>query len=100
MSSKTLLRTVRPHVTLHRCPRTGLAWVEDRTTGTATSAHPNISATGSVRGMKDRGYWQRDAATLRTRGFIYNVSVTAPESTDDDRLALAECRCPGVHAGR
>ena len=96
MSRTTFISDVRPHITLHRCPRTGIAWVEDGTTGVAHSAHSNISATGSVRGMKARGYWDKADRTVRTHGFIYNISKAVVHD-ELDRIAAQHCQCGGTH---
>ena len=38
--------------------------------------HPSIHCTGSVRGMKERGLWDKDAECVRRGNHIYNLSVT------------------------
>ena len=97
-TKRTFLRMVRDHVELHR-DASGIAWIVDTSAGIAHSAHPNIDATGSVRGMKQLGLGRKDARTVRSHGFIYNVSETAVE-TDLDEIARKACRCGGVHAPR
>lgn len=92
----TFIRQIRENVTLHRDPKTGLAWVENGEAGIAHSCHPNISATGSVRGMRDRGYWAKDCEAVKCRGFIYNISVVVA-SDELDQIARDECRCGGTH---
>jgi hypothetical protein len=92
MAKKSFVREVELHVELHRCPRTGVAWVEDGRTGNGHSAHPNIAASGSVAGMISRGYWRSDDLTAKTHGFIYNLSRLVV-SDDLDKLAAVECRC-------
>lgn len=90
------LMDVRPHVTLYRDDGSGIAWVENRSVGIGHSAHPNISASGSIRGMKDLGYWAKDARTVRSHGFIYNIDSFVV--TDEfDELAAEHCRCGGKH---
>jgi len=37
-------------------------------------SYPNFSATGSIRGMKDK-YYGKDATLVRYRGYIYNVPM-------------------------
>lgn len=93
---KVLLEEIKPHVRLYRDPSTGLAWVEDGTSGCGHSAHPNIDATGSVRGMKDRGYWDKADRTLRAHGFIYNIDKSAV-SDELDEIARQHCQCGGKH---
>jgi hypothetical protein len=83
-----------PHVRLIRHEASGIAAVADGHGGGFHTCHPNISATGSVRGMKDRGYWQRDARTVRAMGYIYNKDELVM-SSEYDRLAALACRCGG-----
>ena len=40
--------------------------------------HPSTHCTGSVRGMKERGLWDKDAECVRCGNHIYNLSVTIP----------------------
>lgn len=93
---KTKIRDVSPTAALFRDTKTGLAWVENCSAGIAHSAHPNISASGSVRGMVSRGYWKREDRKVRVRGFVYNVSRVV-SSDPLDEIARAECRCGGAH---
>lgn len=90
--TKTFVREVSEYVELHRDPATGIAWVENGKTGLGHSAHPNIDASGSVKGMKSRGYWKPDARTVKSHGFIYNVDRLVV-SDELDQLAADECRC-------
>ena len=93
---RTLVAQISEYVTLHRDQRTGIAWVEDGTTGQSHSAHPSIDASGSIRGMKKLGYWGKADRTVRCRGFIYNVDRCVV--TDYfDRIACNNCRCGGKH---
>ena len=96
---KHLVKQVSPNARLVRCSRTGIAWVEDGSTGMRYSAHPNISDTGSVRGMKSRGYWGKDDKTVRTHGFIYNISH-ALAGDPFSQAALSACSCGGNHGGK
>lgn len=93
---KTFVRKISEYVELHRDPKTGIAWVENGHTGNGHSAHPNISSSGSVRGMKSRGYWKKGDKTVRSHGFIYNISKCSV-SDHLDGIALANCRCGGNH---
>lgn len=95
-STKVLLDVIRPHVKLYRDPKTGIAWVEDGTTGSGHSCHPNISSSGSVRGMKDRGYWGKHDRTVRSHGWIYNIDHVSV-SGELDEIARLHCRCGGAH---
>ena len=93
---KTFVRELSPHIELHRCPRTGVAWVENGRTGAGHSCHPNIDVTGSVRGMKERGYWRKTDRTVRTHGFIYNIDKCIVGDSLD-RIAMQNCQCGGFH---
>lgn len=89
---KRLLQEIRPYVNLFINDNTGIAWVEDGSTGNSHSAHPNIDATGSVRGMKKLGYWGKNDITLRCNGAIYNTSKLVV--TDElDMIAARHCKC-------
>lgn len=90
------IREIAPHKILKRCATHGIAFVADGTVGLGHSAHPNIDASGSVAGMKGRGYWLREDKTVRCHGFIYNVSRVITSDAEDE-AALAECRCGGSH---
>jgi len=87
---------VRPHVRLYRDPKTGIAWVEDGTSGLGHTSHANISSTGSVRGMKQLGHWAKSDRMVRSHGWIYNID-TCVVTNDLDRIARDACRCGGRH---
>lgn len=93
---KILIKKLAEHVNLYRDPGTGLAWVENGTVGIAHSAHPNISDSGSVMGMKKLGYWDRHARVIRCRGFIYNIDSLVI-SDEYDKIAAQHCQCGGRH---
>ena len=90
------LETIRPHVELYRDPRTGIAWIENGSTGTGHSCHPNISGLGSAAGMIRSGRWDKGDKFVRSHGFLYNVShcITSGEL---DKIACKACRCGGAH---
>lgn len=93
---KVRLMEVAPYKTLYRDTRSGIAWVEDGTAGVGHSCHANIDASGSVAGMKQRGYWRKTDRTVQSHGWIYNIDslvVTDPE----DEIARQHCRCGGKH---
>src|SRR5690625_3869419 len=92
--SKTLIKEIKPYIELHRDEKTGIAWVENGSTGNGHSAHPNIDASGSVKGMKQRGYWRQDDKTVRSHGYIYNVSKVVV-SDEYDQIAKDNCHCVG-----
>jgi hypothetical protein len=94
--AKQLIAQLGPHQKLYRYDGTGIAVVEDTSTGSGHSAHPNISATGSVRGMKARGFWGKHDRCVRSGSWVYNVSRCL--ITDKyDRIAAEHCQCGGRH---
>lgn len=99
--AKQFLREIAPHMLLYRDDRTGIAWIEDGNTGCEISVHPNIAASGSVRGMKQLGYWDKADRTVRSHGFIYNMDHVAFSWDDKDKnhvyetIVANECRCQG-----
>lgn len=94
--AKVLIKKLGEYQTLYRNPLTGIAWVENGSTGCAHSAHPNIDATGSVRGMKSRGYWGKEDRCVRSNGAIYNISICTVHD-DLDQVAADHCHCGGNH---
>ena len=90
--SKQLIREIKPYTKLYRDDRTGIAWIEDGSTGCGHSAHANIDATGSVRGMKKLGYWRKEDRVIRSHGVAYNID-TLVISDMLDEIAAKECRC-------
>jgi len=93
---KQHIKNIREYVALYRDTKTGIAWVEDGTTGLGHSAHLNIDATGSIRGMKNRGYWKKDDRCIKSHGFIYNIDRCVVDD-ELDEIARQRCRCGGVH---
>lgn len=94
--NKVLIKKLSEYVHLYRCPRTGLAWIENGNAGIAHSAHPNIHESGSVMGMKKLGYWDKKARAVRSHGFIYNIDSLI--ITDIyDQIAADYCQCGGRH---
>ena len=96
-SSPTFVRRIPPHAALFRDPKTGIAWVEDGSTGLGHTAHANIASSGSVAQMKRKGFWGKDDRTVRSHGIIYNID-TCIVNNDLDRVARDACRCDGAHA--
>lgn len=96
--AKQLLREIDPHFKLYSDPRTGIAWVENGHTGLGHSCHPSIDASGSIRGMKDRGWWGRRDRIVQSHGFKYNIDHLVVTPGDPlDELARQHCRCGGNH---
>lgn len=94
--SKRLIKQLSEHAALYRDTNTGIAWVENGSTGNGHSAHPNIHSTGSVRGMKQQGYWGKDDRTVRSHGWIYNIDHLVI-SDEYDQIAADYCQCGGKH---
>lgn len=91
---KKLIKKIEPHVELFRDEKTGMAWIENGSTGMYHTVHPNIHRSGSVRGMKKLRYWDWDDKTVRTNGYIYNVSRKAV-SDKLDEIVEEYCKCEG-----
>lgn len=98
--AKVLVREVAPCKVLYRDDITGIAWIEDGTTGMGISIHPNIDSSGSIRGMRQK-FWGKDRI-VKSHGFIYNVDrvVFGWFNPEDEYYKLEhmvadECRCQG-----
>lgn len=91
---KQFVREIEKHIILYRDNKNGIAWIEDGTTGMGVSVHPNIDASGSVKGMKDRGYWDKKDRTVRSHGWIYNIDKFVCDKHNKLEMIVAnECRC-------
>lgn len=93
--AKELIREFDPYHKLYRDTKTGIAWVENTSDGIAHTCHPNISASGSARGMKTRKFWGEKDRTVRCRGFIYNIDLFVLDGDVWDQEAALACRCGG-----
>ena len=89
---KKLIKEIKPYVKLYRDEKSGIAWIENGSTGCGHSCHANIDTSGSVRGMKNLGYWKKDARTVRSHGFIYNIDSFCC-SDEYDNIAAEYCAC-------
>lgn len=89
---KQFIRDINQYAKLYRDDKTGIAWIEDGSTGMGYSVHPNIDITGSVKGMKDRGYWGKDDKIARSHGWQYNISRFVV-SDELDNIVADECQC-------
>lgn len=89
---KRFIREVKPYCNLFIDDKTGIAWIENGSTGMVHSVHPNIDDSGSVKGMKQQGYWNKDDKTVRSHGFIYNISKFVA-SDELDEIVADECQC-------
>ena len=91
---KRRISKIDEHRDLFRESETGIAWIEDRTTGLNISVHANISDTGSVAGMKNLGRWSRNARTVRSHGFIYNIDTFICDINNElERIVANACKC-------
>ena len=86
--------SINKYANLHIDDMTGIAYVTDGSTGLTHSAHPNIDKSGSVAGMKKRGYWRKEDKIVSLNGYFYNISMLSYDKDDlYDRIAARECRC-------
>lgn len=91
---KQFIREIKPYVKLYRDTNNGIAWIEDGSTGLGHSCHPNIDISGSVRGMKDRGYWAKKDTVICSHGFQYNISRFVIDNKNElDLIVADECNC-------
>lgn len=58
-------------------------------------AHPNIDKTGSVKGMKSRGFWREEDKIYSKGGYHFNMSKVT-FSDDLDRLCLTVEKNPKI----
>lgn len=90
--AKRLIKEIKPYVKLFINDSTGIAWIENGSTGNVHSAHPNIDASGSIKGMKKLGYWNKEDVTVKYNGTIYNISKFV--ATDEfDKIVAEYCNC-------
>ncbi len=78
--------------------KTGIALVGNGS-GMRGGVHASIDKTGSVRGMKQQGYWRKDARTVRAGGFIFNID-TFIISDPADEVAAKYCQCEACRERR
>jgi len=93
-----LLAVLSPYLSGYRDSRTGIAWIEDHASGRGHSLHTSIARSGSVKGMKQLGYWNLNDRTVPSHGWIYNIDQYVPE-TDPliQQWLLDHCQCGGLH---
>lgn len=72
--------------------KTGIAVVQDGSTSLGHSPHSSIDTTGSVRGMKSRGYWRKRDRVYRAIGYAFNVDTYSIDD-DLDQIAATHCMC-------
>ena len=93
---KKFIERIGDYTNLYRDDQNGIAWIEDGSTGLGFSVHANISRTGSVKGMKDRGYWRKSDRTIRSHGWIYNIDTFVCDKNSKLEMIVADaCRCQG-----
>ena len=90
--ARKVVYEIEPHKTLCIDDKTGIAWVEDGTTGMSYSCHASIDKTGSIRGMKNMGYWGKKDRTAQAHGFIFNID-TLWINSEYDKIAADNCQC-------
>ncbi len=89
---KKFIKEVNQNAKLYRDDKTGIAWIEDGSTGMSHSIHPNIDSSGSVRGMKNLGYWDKQDKIVKSHGFKFNISKVVV--TDElDKIVSMYCQC-------
>lgn len=87
-------RLTDPNLSLKRDRKTGIARVEDRNCGLSYGPHANIDQSGSVQGMKAKGWWNKKARTARAFGFIYNIdTLSTPAEKPFALVAADHCCC-------
>lgn len=97
--SKRLIKEVKAHCSLFIDDNTGIAWIENGSTGLTHSVHPNIDKTGSVTGMKRLGYWKKEDKILLSNGYHYNISKFVV-GDDLDNVIADYCQCEGCKIRR
>lgn len=81
---------------LYRDPITGIAWVEDTSSGMADSLHPNIGPRPTMGGA--RRLYGPTGRPVRVGQYIYNRAEYIGASEEQNRAALlGACRCGGSH---
>lgn len=91
---KQLIKEITYYQKLYRDTNNGIAWIEDGSTGLIFSAHPSIDVTGSIKGMKKLGYWNKADRIIRSHGFYYNIDKSGYSETDElTKITYDECMC-------
>lgn len=86
------IKELDEHHILYRDSKNGIAWVCDTSSGMCYSAHPNIMQSGSVRGMKALGYWDKSDKVVESHGYKHNISKLVISDTWD-KVVAAHCQC-------
>lgn len=91
---KQFIREINQYANLYRDDRTGIAWIENGSTGLGYSCHPNIDKSGSVIEMKQRGYWDKTDRIVQSHGYKYNIDRLVINEKDKlDLIVSDECMC-------
>lgn len=91
---KQFIREIKQGINLYRDDINGIAWIEDGTSGMGISVHANISSSGSVRQMKNLGYWEKKDRTIKSHGYIYNIDTFICDKDNEMEMIVAdECCC-------
>lgn len=110
MKTVTLIPEIHPeapdHIFRYRVLETGdlvslpilnaVCRIKNYSAGIEHCAHPNISVTGSVSGMRKLGYWRKTDIVYRQGSAWYNVSqIVTSHLLDELCLALEDtgCKC-------
>ena len=95
-TKKKFIRNIAPYKNLYRDDKSGIAWIEDGSSGNCVSVHSNIDKSGSVKGMKNSGYWRKTYRTIRSHGYIYNIDSFICNQNDEMEMIISnECMCQG-----
>ena len=96
--SKFLLQTIGANQQLYRDTMTGLAWIEDRSSGASYALHPCTASIASIRDLKKNGDWGLTDQCVRSRGFHYNIDRYIPcHDPAINAALLSACHCGGKH---
>jgi hypothetical protein len=87
------IKLINTYAKLYRNDETGIAWIYDSSMGLRYSVHPNIDKTGSVRGMKKLGYWEKKDKIVRCGGYVYNISRIVCDNSEYERIVADACMC-------
>ena len=92
--AKQFIREIEPYKNLYRDNKNGIAWIEDGSTGLGISVHPNMDKSGSVIGMKNRGFWDKSDRIVQSHGWKYNIDRFVCNKKDKLEMIVAnECMC-------
>ena len=98
---KKFIREVTPYAKLYRDSKTGIAWIDDDSTGLRYTVHPYIDRTGSIKGMKQQHFWGKDDKVVTAAGYHYNISrFWCDKNEPFDELLSHECMCYSCNARR